>query len=448
MTFVGGIRLAPSILSADFAALGRDIEAAERGGADQIHVDVMDGHFVPNITIGPPVVRAITQGDHAAARRAPDDQDPDRYLDAFVEAGADDDLGARRSAAASASHHRARSRSCGAKAGVVLNPSTPVVAIEQVAGDVDFVLVMSVNPGFGGQIVHPAAALDEDSRRARRCSIAPATRRRRSKSTAASTSRPWPPWSRPAPSCWSPAMRSSAAATTRRSGGPRAQGRRHRARRRARRRMSGTATGRDHHVDGARALRRNRQDGRRLLRAIISCGSRSAAPTGCGKPAGRIARWKTTAWRCRSSKRTASTARARGTTTRSRSARGRRRCRPCGIAFDYEVVRRADGVVIATGHTVHATIDRHGRPVRLPGSREGPARMKALVTGGAGFIGSHLSERLLDQGAERRRPRLLHGLLSAPAQGAQPRRPARPARTTALSKATSATSISRRCSTA
>jgi len=144
------VRIAPSILSADFAALGAAIEAAERGGADFIHVDVMDGHFVPNITIGPPVVKSIKR-----IAKVPLDvhlmiTDPDRYAEAFVEAGA-----SMLSVHVEVLPHLHRSialiKSLGAKAGVVLNPSTPVVALEEIAGDVDYVLVMSVNPGFGGQ---------------------------------------------------------------------------------------------------------------------------------------------------------------------------------------------------------------------------------------------------------------------------------------------------------
>ncbi len=144
------IRIAPSILSADFAALGAAIAAAERGGADLIHVDVMDGHFVPNITIGPPVVKAIKR-----VARVPLDvhlmiTDPDRYAEAFVDAGAD-----MLSVHVEVLPHLHRSvafiKSLGVKAGVVLNPSTPVLALEEIAGDIDFVLVMSVNPGFGGQ---------------------------------------------------------------------------------------------------------------------------------------------------------------------------------------------------------------------------------------------------------------------------------------------------------
>ena len=144
------VRIAPSILSADFAALGAAITAAEKGGADLIHVDVMDGHFVPNITIGPPVVKSIKR-----VARVPLDvhlmiTDPDRYAEAFVDAGAD-----MLSVHVEVLPHLHRSvafiKSLGVKAGVVLNPSTPVVAIEEIAGDVDFVLIMSVNPGFGGQ---------------------------------------------------------------------------------------------------------------------------------------------------------------------------------------------------------------------------------------------------------------------------------------------------------
>ena len=148
------IRLAPSILSANFAELGRDIAAVERGGADLIHVDVMDGHFVPNITIGPAVVRAIKR-----VATVPLDvhlmiEDPDRYIDAFVDAGA-----SMLSVHVEVLFHLHRTISAikqrGVKAGVVLNPSTPVVAIEEVARDVDHVLVMSVNPGFGGQSFIP-----------------------------------------------------------------------------------------------------------------------------------------------------------------------------------------------------------------------------------------------------------------------------------------------------
>jgi ribulose-phosphate 3-epimerase len=144
------VTVAPSILSADFSALGREIAAVERGGADQIHVDVMDGHFVPNITIGPVVVDAIRR----VATRPLDVhlmiEQPDRYLEAFVGAGAN-----MLSVHVEAVPHLHRTlthiKALGARAGAVLNPSTPVSMIEDVAGELDFVIVMSVNPGFGGQ---------------------------------------------------------------------------------------------------------------------------------------------------------------------------------------------------------------------------------------------------------------------------------------------------------
>ena len=148
------VLIAPSILSADFARLGEAIAAAERGGADLIHVDVMDGHFVPDITIGPPVVRSIKRVTHVPLDVHLMITDPDRYIEAFLEAGA-----AMISVHVEVLPHLHRTvhaiQALGAKAGVVLNPSTPVVALEQIAGDVDFVLVMSVNPGFGGQTFIP-----------------------------------------------------------------------------------------------------------------------------------------------------------------------------------------------------------------------------------------------------------------------------------------------------
>jgi ribulose-phosphate 3-epimerase len=148
------IKIAPSLLSANFAALGSEIAAVEQGGADLLHVDVMDGHFVPNLTIGPPVVRSIRQ-----VAKVPLDvhlmiENPDRYLAAFVEAGA-----AMISVHVEVLPHLHRTlqaiKALGARAGVAINPSTPVNAIEEVAGDLDHVLVMSVNPGFGGQTFIP-----------------------------------------------------------------------------------------------------------------------------------------------------------------------------------------------------------------------------------------------------------------------------------------------------
>jgi ribulose-phosphate 3-epimerase len=148
------VLLAPSILSADFAALGDGIAAVQRGGADLIHVDVMDGHFVPNITLGPPVVKAIKR-----VAKVPLDvhlmiTDPDKYIEAFAEAGA-----AMISVHVEVLPHLHRTvhaiKALGVQAGVVLNPATPTLMLEDIAADVDYVLVMSVNPGFGGQTFIP-----------------------------------------------------------------------------------------------------------------------------------------------------------------------------------------------------------------------------------------------------------------------------------------------------
>ena len=148
------VRLAPSILSADFAALGAQVAAAERGGADQIHLDVMDGHFVPNLTMGPAVVGAVRRVTQLPLDVHLMVTDPDRFLDAFAEAGA-----SILTVHAEVLPHLSRTlqaiKRLGCRAGVALNPSTPLAAIEEVAGDVDVVLVMSVNPGFGGQAFLP-----------------------------------------------------------------------------------------------------------------------------------------------------------------------------------------------------------------------------------------------------------------------------------------------------
>ncbi|NRG45638.1 ribulose-phosphate 3-epimerase [Bacillus sp. CRN 9] len=144
------VKIAPSILSADFSKLGEEIKDVEQGGADYIHVDVMDGHFVPNITIGPLIVDAIRP-----ITKLPLDvhlmiENPDQYIEAFAKAGAD-----YITVHVEACQHLHRTihliKSYGIKAGVVLNPATPVQSIKHVLEDIDMVLLMTVNPGFGGQ---------------------------------------------------------------------------------------------------------------------------------------------------------------------------------------------------------------------------------------------------------------------------------------------------------
>ena len=151
------IKIAPSILSADFSRLGEEIKAVEAAGADLIHVDVMDGHFVPNITIGPLIVRAVRK-----VTKLPVDvhlmiENPELYIADFAKAGADY-ITVHTEAAMHL--HRLIQNICeykGVKAGISLNPATPLEMLEYILGDIDMVLIMSVNPGFGGQAYIPSA---------------------------------------------------------------------------------------------------------------------------------------------------------------------------------------------------------------------------------------------------------------------------------------------------
>jgi ribulose-phosphate 3-epimerase len=148
--------LAPSILAADFARLAEQLAAAERGGAGLVHVDVMDGHFVPNITVGPAVVAAVRRATSLPLDVHLMVQSPDRLLDAFADAGAD-----WISVHVEATPHLQRCvaalRARGISPGVALNPSTPIGTLDEILPEIDYVLVMTVNPGFGGQAFLPSS---------------------------------------------------------------------------------------------------------------------------------------------------------------------------------------------------------------------------------------------------------------------------------------------------
>jgi ribulose-phosphate 3-epimerase len=142
--------MAPSILSADFSRLGEEIRAVQKAGADIIHVDVMDGHFVPNITIGPPVVASVRKITDLPLDVHLMIADADSYIDDFAAAGADW-ITVHVEACPHLHRTVSRIKELGKKAGAVLNPATPLCSLDEILGDVDLVMLMSVNPGFGGQ---------------------------------------------------------------------------------------------------------------------------------------------------------------------------------------------------------------------------------------------------------------------------------------------------------
>lgn len=160
------VEIAPSILSADFARLGEEVQACERAGADRIHIDVMDGCFVPNITVGPVVVSAVRRATSLPLDVHLMVVEPERHLEAFARAGATTLLV---QVEAAVHLHRAvqRIRGLGLRAGVVLNPATPLCFLDEILPEVDQVLLMTVNPGFGGQPFLPGS-LDKIRRLAQR----------------------------------------------------------------------------------------------------------------------------------------------------------------------------------------------------------------------------------------------------------------------------------------
>ena len=148
--------LAPSILSADFARLAEQVAAAARGGAGVLHVDVMDGHFVPNLTIGPVVIEYVKRATSLPLDVHLMIENADRYLDAFIDAGASW-ISVHQEAVPHLQRVVAHLRGRGVRPGVVLNPATPIATLEEILPELDYVLVMSVNPGFGGQEFLPAS---------------------------------------------------------------------------------------------------------------------------------------------------------------------------------------------------------------------------------------------------------------------------------------------------
>jgi len=142
--------IAPSILSADFSRLGEEIKAVEKAGADIIHVDVMDGHFVPNITIGPPVVASVRKITDLPLDVHLMISDADSYVESFAKAGADW-ITVHVEACPHLHRTIGRIKELGKKAGAVLNPATPLISLDEILGDIDLIMLMSVNPGFGGQ---------------------------------------------------------------------------------------------------------------------------------------------------------------------------------------------------------------------------------------------------------------------------------------------------------
>lgn len=150
------IKISPSILSADFSRLGEDVQAVDRAGADYIHIDVMDGHFVPNITIGPLVVDALRKVTEKPLDVHLMIENPDLYIPDFAKAGADI-ITVHQEAVPHLHRTVQLIKSLGKKAGVSLNPATPVETLDVILDDLDLVLVMSVNPGFGGQSFIPSA---------------------------------------------------------------------------------------------------------------------------------------------------------------------------------------------------------------------------------------------------------------------------------------------------